>query len=269
MRLAARLLLLALAGWWSWGWGSQSDSATGSGSLDETCDGALHTCRVTMEPMPKLGSCGVDIVDSFTSDAFRTQIRGRKPAVIRGVGRSLSELWTPAYLREKAGGSFVQTGRQKGIAKEAGVAPTNTTLGDFFDVMQAEEEPVCAPSDERIMVFDNGDFLEASKLDGDLSAHLDQARDYLDVFGKAEETSKYFSLGGCCSGLAFHVHSEVFNIQLFGKKHWMLYPRGKKPPGGNSMRWLTGGGYEMLDSGAKPKECTLGPQRDEQALGPQ
>jgi hypothetical protein len=43
----------------------------------------------------------------------------------------------------------------------------------------------------------------------DSTADADTAR-------TANTVTKYFSLGGCCAGLAFHSHNEVINMQIAG-----------------------------------------------------
>jgi hypothetical protein len=40
----------------------------------------------------------------------------------------------------------------------------------------------------------------------------------------------YLALGGSGSGVQFHKHSDGWNIQIWGKKRWLLYPPNKMPP---------------------------------------
>jgi hypothetical protein len=43
-------------------------------------------------------------------------------------------------------------------------------------------------------------------------------------FSVGETDSLYLAAGGAFSGTQFHHHADGWNVQLYGRKRWLLYP---------------------------------------------
>ena len=50
------------------------------------------------------------------------------------------------------------------------------------------------------------------------------------MFGVNDDDNVYLAVGSAFSGTQFHHHSDGWNAQIFGKKHWLLYPPNEMPP---------------------------------------
>jgi hypothetical protein len=68
-----------------------------------------------------------------------------------------------------------------------------------------------------------------------------------------------FGIGNRGSGVQWHVHGPGFAEALWGRKHWILYPRDEKPtfhPDQTSRNWME---YTYPELESLPYECTLVP----------
>lgn len=78
----------------------------------------------------------------------------------------------------------------------------------------------------------------------------------------AELVALSFGIGNRGSGVQWHVHGPGFSECLHGRKHWVLYPPQRKPPGyhkdQSSRQWMEYV-YPHLPNDEKPLECTLLP----------
>jgi tetratricopeptide (TPR) repeat protein len=74
----------------------------------------------------------------------------------------------------------------------------------------------------------------------------------------------YFCLGGANSGVQFHKHADAWNVQIFGRKRWLLYPPDEMPPfhypvnAVSVNKWIRTI-YTQLPEARRPRSCTVRP----------
>ena len=126
-------------------------------------------------------------------------------------------------MTESYGQHLVHVGDASAVPETGGFGSRSVPLREFAEACSASEPT----SGTRETVFDRQEFVRQA---GDkLAAEITPRVGYFEHWPQAGRgCTPYFSFGGEGVGLPFHEHSAAYNVVLFGRKRWFLYPPFKQ-----------------------------------------
>jgi len=170
-------------------------------------------------------ACDITRVESADIDeaTFKSVYHLTKPVLITNIKGNWSTLYQKHVLAKKYGHRRVKVGISKHIPRHSGDGYTDTPLNNFLTLMTNEATDPIIKQDS-MYVFDQNEFLRNAP-------ELVQALKLpLSTFFPTKNRTMYFCLGTSLSGVQFHKHADGWNLQIYGKKRWLLYPPEQMPP---------------------------------------
>ena len=192
--------------------------------------------------------CEVPRLASLTQSKFQAQYEFRRPFVltrwVEASGMDTSGFTRDALL-SRHGGVPVLLGASSTIAANDGSGHVNATLRDYVDRWMPNRlgnggGASTGNGSNPMYLFDKDDFLgthapellRAVRLPDFLRATLPTAKARRSqraapAPGSARATEgvrTFFAMGGADAGVHFHFHEDAWNLQLFGRKQWLLAP---------------------------------------------
>jgi hypothetical protein len=168
--------------------------------------------------------CDIERFDSMSKDEFDESFRLRSPFILTNVtDRWRNVVFSKAYMQEQYGSYTVLAGISKEIPQQSGNGYEPMSLNDALAKMALAQKV----KDDPLYIFDQNGFFESAK-------ELKNEIKLPPPFAESEEghnlegdITLYLALGGSSSGVQFHKHADGWNVQIFGKKRWLLYPPNK------------------------------------------
>lgn len=198
--------------------------------------------------------CEIPRLDHLSRRQYTDKYEFRRPFVLkRWIERSGMDTsgFTRGALLARHGETPVILGASSTIAANDGSGHVNATLRAFIDRWMPRgsrrgHDSGRGDVDNPLYLFDKDDFLgthapellSAVRLPDFFQATLPTAkarRSQRDApapgsVRAAKGVRTFFALGGAGAGVHFHFHEDAWNLQIFGRKKWLLAPHEHTPP---------------------------------------
>ena len=169
-------------------------------------------------------ACDIPRLASLSEAEFNATYRLHRPFVLVDVAQPRHRVnFSKNALRRVYGDVRVRTGIAREIIRRGGSGYRGMSLRHFIEAMEAAG--TVGERGDTLYLFDKGQFFEqAPHLAAQLEPMLADT-----PFGTATRLL-YLAMGGAFSGTQFHHHADAWNLQLFGRKRWLLYAPEDTPP---------------------------------------
>lgn len=274
-RVAAALAVVAVCSMHAAG-----ESAAGVSECAAPGEDGWSSCAGGVGDLGAPGGCGIDRLESMSTELFDSKYRGRRPFIIRARSDNSSTLGADqlaaksarAWTRSGFVTQFGETAVGTGAPRTDGVRGTRSMkLADYIaEFMPANGSAPASEMARKCGGDASGDtyvfvvgrqFFESHTA----AAAAIRAPGFAVHVGADFGRANVLSIGGDGSGFPFHLHGEAWLELLTGAKRWSLYSIDAvgSPPGGYSAgrphtHWLSTV-LPSLPPSAHPIECTQQP----------
>jgi hypothetical protein len=182
----------------------------------------------------------------------------KKPFILTDVTSSTQPHFTKEELRDVHGSKTVLVGIARDIIRNHGSGYSSKTLSEFINKMKTSKDERSMIGGDAEYAFDRGEFFNQAP----------QLKEKIDLgstpFTVDSKQVLYLALGDAYSGTQFHHHADGWNLQIYGKKRWLLYAPGELPalhypPLNIGVRWWIEQFLPKLTAEEQPTSCVVAP----------
>jgi hypothetical protein len=199
--------------------------------------------------------CDIVRLKSLSQTEFESDYYLKKPFMLSTDLGDHAKAFSRPEMIKNYGNRTVLTGISRDIITLAGTGYHPMDLSDYVGGIMAQGKDY---GGDTLYLFDRGEFFKEAT---GLKSHIELSST---PFRLDDEDALYIAIGNAYSGTQFHHHADGWNLQIFGKKHWMMYPPSQMPPIHypsiyvGIRRWFDHF-LPQLEESEKPIVCTAGP----------
>jgi hypothetical protein len=201
------------------------------------------------------GQCDIARLKSLSQTEFKSDYYLKKPFILETDLGDHAQAFSRSEMIKSYGNLTVLTGISRDIITLAGTGYHPMDLSEYIESVMTQRKDY---GGDTLYLFDRGEFMKEAK---GLKNHVVLEST---PFKLMSDDALYIAIGAAYSGTQFHHHADGWNLQIYGKKHWLMYPPQKMPPIHYPSIYVGIGRWfdtilPKLEEDEKPMVCTSGP----------